>query len=61
MQIPTNPRIATNLALGLSKIDKDNSVSSATAKPLYVSVAAPKTSNEVSSHVGADSVLKVRP
>ncbi|WOG86393.1 hypothetical protein DCAR_0205596 [Daucus carota subsp. sativus] len=58
MQIPTNPRIATNLVLGLPKIDKDNSVSNAAAKPLYVSVAPPKPNNEVTSHVGADSILK---
>lgn len=61
MQIPTNPRIATNLVLGLPKIEKDNSVSSAAAKPLYVSVAPPKANSEVTSHVGADSILKVRP
>ncbi|KAK1381655.1 SAC3 family protein A [Heracleum sosnowskyi] len=58
MQIPTNPRIATNLVLGLSKIDKDNSVSGAAVRPLYVSVAPPKTNSEVTSHVGADSILK---
>lgn len=61
MQIPTNPRIATNLAFGLPKTDKENSVSSATAKPVYISVAPPKINDEVSSHNAADSILKVRP
>lgn len=60
MQIPANPRIATNLTLGLPKSNKENPVSSLTAKPAYVSVAPPKTNDAVSSHDTADSLLKVR-
>ncbi|KAL9226999.1 hypothetical protein vseg_002748 [Gypsophila vaccaria] len=39
LQIPTNPRIVSNLGLGMSKTVKDSSPSSVTAKPAYVSVS----------------------
>lgn len=59
LQIPTNPRIASNLNLGLPKTDKDSSTISAAAKPAYISVSLPKPSDKISSSAGADSVLKV--
>ncbi|OVA09971.1 SAC3/GANP/Nin1/mts3/eIF-3 p25 [Macleaya cordata] len=58
LQIPTNPRIASNLALGLPKADKDGSTTDAAAKPAYISVSMPKLSTEVSSHGAADSMFK---
>ena len=60
LQIPTNPRIASNLALGLPKIDKDSSATGGTAKPAYIGVSVPKPSDKVLSHDGADAILKVR-
>ncbi|KAL5800137.1 hypothetical protein ACOSQ4_033021 [Xanthoceras sorbifolium] len=57
VQIPTNPRIASNLALGLAKTDKDSSTVAA-AKPAYISVALPKLNEKVLSPDAADSVLK---
>ena len=59
MQIPTNPRIASNLALGLSKTDKDGSMTNAAAKPAYISVSMPKPNNEVLSNDTTISMLKV--
>lgn len=58
LQIPTNPRIASNLALGLPKIDKDSSATGGTAKPAYIGVSVPKPSDKVLSHDGADAILK---
>ncbi|XP_061974561.1 SAC3 family protein A-like isoform X2 [Populus nigra] len=58
MQIPTNPRIASNLALGLSKTDKDGSVTNAAAKPAYISVSMPKPNNKVLSNDTTISMLK---
>lgn len=60
LQIPTNPRIASNLALGLSKTDKDGSTTSAAAKPAYISVSMPKPNDKVLTNDAADSILKVR-
>lgn len=60
LQIPTNPRIASNLNLGLPKTDKDSSTTSTAAKPAYISVSLPKPNDKVSSSAGADSILKVR-
>ncbi|VFQ62895.1 unnamed protein product [Cuscuta campestris] len=57
MQIPTNPRIASNLAFSLPKIDKDSSTTTAAAKPAYVSVSLPKQNENVSSQT-TDSILK---
>lgn len=60
LQIPTNPRIASNFPLGLLKTDKDNTATSATLKPAYVSLSLPKPNDRVQSQdVAADSVLKV--
>ncbi|PHU18577.1 hypothetical protein BC332_14272 [Capsicum chinense] len=56
-QIPTNPRIISNLPMGLPKLDVQSSTSNAAAKPAYVSVSLPNTIEKVSSH-GADNVLK---
>ncbi|KAF2318642.1 hypothetical protein GH714_009510 [Hevea brasiliensis] len=60
LQIPTNPRIASNLALGLSKTDKDSSATgaAAAAKPAYIAVSMPKQSDKVLSTDAADSILK---
>ncbi|VVB02694.1 unnamed protein product [Arabis nemorensis] len=42
LQIPTNPRIASNLPSGFTKMDKDSSAAGATQRPAYVSVSMPK-------------------
>ena len=60
MQIPTNPRIASNLTFGLQKTEKESSTTSAVTKPAYISVSIPKANEKVSSSTGADSILKVR-
>lgn len=62
LQIPTNPRIASNLTFGLPKTDKDSSTTTtaAVAKPAYISVSLPKPNEKVPSSAGADSLLKVR-
>lgn len=60
VHIPTNPRIASNLPLGLQKADKDSSNGATSIKPAYISVSLPKATEKVSSHDSADSVLKVR-
>lgn len=57
LQIPTNPRIASNVALGLPKTDNSSTIASA-AKPAYVSVSQRKPHDKVSSHDAADSILK---
>lgn len=56
MQIPTNPRIASSLALGTSKADKESSTANAAVKPAYISV---QPSNKLSSHDDADVIMKV--
>ncbi|CAA3027075.1 Hypothetical predicted protein [Olea europaea subsp. europaea] len=56
--IPTNPRIASNLALGVPKPDKDSTTASTDSKPAYVSVSMPKPNEKELSHDAADSVLK---
>ncbi|KAI3470683.1 hypothetical protein Pfo_027346 [Paulownia fortunei] len=65
LQIPTNPRIASNLPLSLSKTDKDNSktdkdnsMTSTAAKPAYISIPMQKPNEKVTSHEEADSMLK---
>lgn len=60
LQIPTNPRIASNLTFGLPKTEKDNSTTSAALKPAYVTVSLPKPTETVSSNDAANSILKVR-
>ncbi|EFH53786.1 hypothetical protein ARALYDRAFT_905913 [Arabidopsis lyrata subsp. lyrata] len=42
VQIPTNPRIASNLPSGFTKMDKDSTAASAAQAPAYVSVSMPK-------------------
>ena len=59
MQIPTNPRIASSLAFGMSKADKESSTANAAVKPAYVSVQVPKPSNKLPSHDDADAIMKV--
>nr|POE45790.1 sac3 family protein a [Quercus suber] len=58
LQIPTNPRIASNLTFGLPKTDKDSSTAGAAVKPAYISVSQPKANEKVSSNDAADSMLK---
>ncbi|KAJ4979768.1 hypothetical protein NE237_010548 [Protea cynaroides] len=58
LQIPTNPRIASNLGLSLPKTDKDSSTTNAATQPAYISVTMPKSNNTVPSHDAADSMLK---
>ncbi|XP_038679907.1 SAC3 family protein A-like isoform X1 [Tripterygium wilfordii] len=58
VQIPTNPRIASNLALGLPKSDKDSYTASATVKPAYISVSLPKPNDSVSSNDAVNGVIK---
>ncbi|CAK8574365.1 unnamed protein product [Lathyrus sativus] len=57
-QIPTNPRIASNLAFEQSKTEKDSSTSSAAMKPAYIAVSLPKPTEKVSSNAAANSILK---
>ncbi|XP_021722302.1 SAC3 family protein A-like isoform X1 [Chenopodium quinoa] len=58
LQIPSNPRIASNLALSMPKTFKDTATSSVTAKPAYVSVSLPKPANKALSGSASDSNLK---
>lgn len=60
LQIPTNPRIASNLAFGQPKTEKDTSTTSAAPKPAYISVSLPKPTEKVSSDDAANSILTVR-
>jgi hypothetical protein len=59
LQIPTNPRIASNLTFEQPKTEKDSSTSSATLKPAYIAVSLPKPTEKVSSNDAANSILKV--
>lgn len=58
LQIPTNPRIASNFALGFPPTNRDSSTSSAAAKPAYVSVSLPKLNDKALSNDNADSTYK---
>ncbi|KAF7811400.1 SAC3 family protein A isoform X1 [Senna tora] len=58
LQIPTNPRIASNLTLGLPKTEKDSSTNSAAPKPAYISVSLPKPTEKVPSNDAVNSILK---
>lgn len=60
LQIPTNPRIAPNLAPGLPKAEKGSSLNSAAPKPAYISVSLPKQPDKVPSNDAVNSILKVR-
>lgn len=59
LQIPTNPRIASNLALGFPPTNRDASTTTA-AKPAYIGVSLPKLNDKTMSNDNADSILKVR-
>ncbi|MQM09122.1 hypothetical protein Taro_041989 [Colocasia esculenta] len=56
MQIPTNPRIATNLSV--PKMDKEGSMADAASKPAYISVPSSMLNNKVSSHDPAEGIMK---
>ncbi|KVI09767.1 SAC3/GANP/Nin1/mts3/eIF-3 p25 [Cynara cardunculus var. scolymus] len=56
VNIPTNPRIASNFPMVLPRNDKP-AMGGAT-EPAYVSVSVPKPNDEVPLHVAGDSVLK---
>ncbi|KAF9590885.1 hypothetical protein IFM89_000141 [Coptis chinensis] len=58
VQIPTNPRIASNLAMGLPKTDKGSPTTTVATKPAYVSVSMPKSDSNLPSHSATDSMLK---
>ncbi|XP_038980936.1 SAC3 family protein A isoform X2 [Phoenix dactylifera] len=58
LQIPTNPRIASNLAVGMPKIDKESSTTNAALKPAYISVSVPKPNIKSSSQDDAEAIIK---
>ncbi|KAK7310285.1 hypothetical protein RJT34_07698 [Clitoria ternatea] len=58
LQIPTNPRIASNVTFGQPKTDKDSSTTSSAPKPAYIAVSLPKPTEKVSSDDAANSILK---
>ncbi|KAK7343261.1 hypothetical protein VNO77_11874 [Canavalia gladiata] len=58
LQIPTNPRIASNLTFGQPKAEKDSSTTNSTIKPAYIAVSLPKPTEKVSSNDAANSILK---
>ncbi|XP_076947922.1 SAC3 family protein A-like [Bidens hawaiensis] len=55
VQIPTNPRISSNLPVSLPK---NNNAAVGVTKPAYISVSVPKNNDKASSHAAADSSLK---
>jgi len=59
LQIPTNPRIASNLTFEQPKPEKDSSTSSAALKPAYIAVSMTKPTEKLSSNDAANSILKV--
>lgn len=59
LQIPTNPRIASNLSLGQQKTDKDSYMTSPAPKPAYISVSMQTPDVKVTPHDGGDSSIKV--
>lgn len=61
LQIPTNPRIVSNLPVSLPKTNKDACPTDALSKPAYISVAIPKNSRQATSADVADPMLKVLP
>lgn len=56
LQIPTNPRIASNL--GFPKVEKDISASTVASKPAYISVSLTNPNEKVPSQDAAESILK---
>ncbi|XP_047165856.1 SAC3 family protein A isoform X6 [Vigna umbellata] len=59
LQIPTNPRIASNLTFGQPKAEKDGSSTGSAPKPVYIAVSLPKPAEKVSSNDAANSILKM--
>ncbi|KAG1337950.1 SAC3 family protein A [Cocos nucifera] len=57
LQIPTNPRIASNL--GMPKTDKESSITNGALKPAYISVSVPKPNIKSSSQDDAEAIIKV--
>ncbi|KAI7756091.1 hypothetical protein M8C21_006506 [Ambrosia artemisiifolia] len=55
VQIPTSPRISSNLPMSLPK---NNNATVGVTKPAYISVSLPKSNVNASSHAAADSSLK---
>ncbi|KAJ6822126.1 SAC3 family protein A isoform X1 [Iris pallida] len=55
LQIPTNPRIASGLGLGMGK---ESSTTNVALKPAYISVPVTKPSNALSSRDDDDAVMK---
>ncbi|CAN0899125.1 SAC3 family protein A [Linum grandiflorum] len=58
LQIPTNPRIASNAAIGLAKTETGRYATNSAPRPAYVSVPVPKPNDKVSSNSAADPMLK---
>ncbi|XP_068637776.1 SAC3 family protein A-like isoform X2 [Aristolochia californica] len=59
IQMPTNPRIASGLALGTTKADKDTFATDTLSQPAYISVSIPEPNLKTStSGSSADTVLK---
>eukprot|EP01018_Ginkgo_biloba_P020215 Gb_20470 [translate_table: standard] len=59
LQIPTNPRIASNLAFGMPNMVKGStSGTTQPQKPAYISVKLPNSHGKVSSDDVADAMLK---
>lgn len=59
LQIQTNPRIASNLALSMPKTDKESSATNGALKPAYISVSVPKPNIKLSSQDDAEAIIKV--
>ncbi|XP_051121214.1 SAC3 family protein A [Andrographis paniculata] len=57
LQIPTNPRIASNIPFSVSK-DKDSSMTCTAAKPAYIGVPMQKSNEKGMPHEGTDSMFK---
>ncbi|XP_078429823.1 SAC3/GANP/Nin1/mts3/eIF-3 p25 family isoform X2 [Wolffia australiana] len=57
-QIPTNPRIATNLAFSVSKTDKESAEKDASIAPAYINVSVPSSTGEGTSHDSSQSLAK---
>ncbi|CAI0411557.1 unnamed protein product [Linum tenue] len=49
LQIPTNPRIASNAALGIAKTEKDSYAANSAPRPAYISVSVQKPNDNSNS------------
>ncbi|XP_057789186.1 SAC3 family protein A isoform X2 [Salvia miltiorrhiza] len=56
LQIPTNPRIAPNLSMSVSKPNKDNPATTTAVKPAYISVATQQPNEKVVPQEEADGL-----